>query len=55
MSHITFYLEDDDRKKVNFKNETISFNSQSNKIQKIKELKNDSTQKRKRRAIIFNN
>ena len=28
LSHITFYLEDDDHKAVNFNNETISFTCQ---------------------------
>ena len=32
LSHITFYLEDDDYKPVNFKNETISFTCQLIKI-----------------------
>ena len=32
LSHITFYLEDDDHKPVDFHNETISFTCQLNKI-----------------------
>ena len=32
LSHITFYLEDDDHKSVDFYNETMSFLSQPNKI-----------------------
>ena len=32
LSHITFYLEDDDHKPVNFNNETISFTCQLFKI-----------------------
>ena len=32
LSHITFYLEDDDHKPVDFNNETISFTCQLNKI-----------------------
>ena len=35
LSHITFYLEDDDHKSVDFNNETISFTSQLIKIYKI--------------------
>ena len=32
LSHISFYLEDDDHKPVDFNNETISFTCQLNKI-----------------------
>ena len=32
LSHITFYLEDDDHKPVEFNNETISFTCQLIKI-----------------------
>ena len=32
LSHITFYLEDDDYKPVDFNNETISFTCQPNKM-----------------------
>ena len=32
LSHITFYLEDDDHKPVDFNNETITFTFQRNKI-----------------------
>ena len=33
LSHITFYIEDDDHKAVDFNNETISFTCQLIKIQ----------------------
>ena len=42
MSHITFYLEDDDYIAVDFNGETISFTCQLNKINKIKEPKYES-------------
>ena len=43
LSHITFYLEDDDHKAVDFNGEAISFTCQLITIQKTNELKDDST------------
>ena len=43
LSHITYYLEDDDHKPVDFIIETISFSYQLLKIEKINELRYDST------------
>ena len=39
LSHITFYIEYDDHKPVDFNGETINFTCQLIKIQEIKELK----------------
>ena len=44
LSQITFYLEDDDHKLVDFNNETLHFTCQLNKIKQIIEPKHDSTE-----------
>ena len=43
LSHITWYLEDDDHKPVDFNDETISFSCKLIKIEEINELRYDST------------
>ena len=45
LSHIMFYIEDDDYKPVDFNGETKSFTCQRFKNQKRNELKDDLTYK----------
>ena len=45
LSHLTFYIEDDGHKPVDFHNETVRFDCQLIKIQKVNEPKYDNTQK----------